>query len=54
MKRLLLALIALTVATALTGPAYAGIRDAKNKAECEKAGGVWVEKDNKCGVKKQY
>ena len=54
MKRLLLALIALTVAAALTGPAYAGIRDAKNKAECEKAGGVWVEKDNKCGVKKQY
>jgi hypothetical protein len=52
MKRLLLALIALTVATAFT--AFAGIRDAKNKAECEKAGGVWVEKDNKCGVKKQY
>jgi len=25
----------------------------KNKAECEKAGGVWVEKDNKCGAKKQ-
>jgi hypothetical protein len=34
-------------------PAFAGIRDAKNKADCEKAGGVWVEKDNKCGVKKQ-
>ena len=32
---------------------FAGIRDAKNKADCEKAGGVWVEKDNKCGVKKQ-
>jgi len=53
MKRLLLAVIALTVATAFTAPAFAGIRDAKNKADCEKAGGVWVEKDNKCGVKKQ-
>jgi hypothetical protein len=53
MKRLLLAFIALTVATAFTAPAFAGIRDAKNKADCEKAGGVWVEKDNKCGVKKQ-
>src|SRR5262249_47036902 len=40
MKRLLLALIALTVATAFTAPAFAGIRDAKNKADCEKAGGV--------------
>jgi hypothetical protein len=29
----------------------AGLKDAKNKDECEKAGGVWVEKDNKCGVK---
>ena len=43
----------LTVATIFTAPAFAGIRDAKNKADCEKAGGVWVEKDNKCGVKKQ-
>ena len=53
MKRLLLALIGLTVATAFTGPAFAGIWDAKNKADCEKAGGVWVDKDSKCGVKKQ-
>ena len=29
------------------------ILDAKNKTECEKAGGVWVEKDKKCGAKKQ-
>ena len=35
MKRLLLAVIALTVATAFTAPAFAGIRDAKNKADCE-------------------
>ena len=53
MKRLLLALIALTIATAFTAPALAGIRDAKNKVDCEKAGSVWVEKGNKCGVKKQ-
>jgi hypothetical protein len=44
---------ALTVANAFTAPAFSGIRDAKNKADCEKAGRVWVEKDNKCGVKKQ-
>jgi len=53
MNRLLLALIGLIVATAFTAPAFAGIRDAKNKADCEKAGGVWIDKDNKCGVKKQ-
>ena len=53
MKRLLLAVIALTVATAFTAPAFSRIRDAKNNADCEKAGGVWVVKDNKCGVKKQ-
>jgi len=53
MKRLLLAFITLAAATALTAPAFAGLKDAKNKAECEKAGGVWVEKDNKCGAKKQ-
>jgi hypothetical protein len=53
MKRLLLAFVTLAVATAFTAPAFAGILDAKNKTECEKAGGVWVEKDNKCGAKKQ-
>jgi hypothetical protein len=51
MKRLLLAFIGLTIATA--SPAFAGILDAKNKADCEKAGGVWVEKDHKCGAKKE-
>jgi hypothetical protein len=52
MKRLLASFIMLAVATAFTAPAYAGILDAKNKTDCEKAGGVWVEKDNKCGAKK--
>lgn len=54
MKRLLLVFIGLTVATAFAAPAFAGIHDAKNKADCEKAGGTWIDKDNKCGAKKQY
>jgi hypothetical protein len=54
MKRLLLAFIGLAVAAAFTVPAFAGIHDAKNKTECEKAGGVWIDKDHKCGAKKQY
>ena len=52
MKRLLVAFVTLAFATVFTAPAFAGILDAKDKAECEKAGGVWVEKDNKCGAKK--
>ena len=54
MKRLLLVFIGLTVATAFAAPAFAGIHDAKNKTDCEKAGGVWIDKDKKCGAKKQY
>jgi hypothetical protein len=53
MKRLLLAFIALAIATAFTAPAFAAITDAKNKDECEKAGGVWMEDTKKCGAKKQ-
>jgi hypothetical protein len=53
MKRLLLTFAILAVATAFTAPVFAGLKDAKNKAECEKAGGVWIEKDNKCGAKVQ-
>jgi hypothetical protein len=52
MKRLLLAFVTLAVATAFAGPAFAAITDAKNKAECEKAGGVWMEDTKKCGAKK--
>ena len=48
MKRLLLTFAILAVATALTAPVFAGLKDAKNKAECEMAGGVWIENDNKC------
>jgi len=35
-----------------TIPAFAAITDAKTKAECEKAGGVWMEETKKCGAKK--
>jgi hypothetical protein len=52
MKKLLLAFVTLAVATAFTAPAFAGILDAKNKADCEKAGGVWIDKDQKCGSTK--
>jgi len=53
MKQLLLAFAILAVATAFANPVFAGLKDAKNKTECEKAGGVWIEKDNKCGAKGQ-
>jgi len=52
MKRLFLVFVTLAFATAFTAPAFADILDAKNKAECEKAGGIWIEKDHKCGAKK--
>ena len=52
MKRLVLALITLALATAFTAPAFSAITDAKTKAECEKAGGVWIEETKKCGAKK--
>jgi hypothetical protein len=53
MKRLLLAFTILALITAFTAPSFAAITDAKNKAECEKAGGVWIDKENKCGAKRQ-
>jgi hypothetical protein len=49
MQRLLLTFAILVIATAFAAHVFAGLKDAKNKAECEKAGGVWIEKDNKCG-----
>ena len=52
MKRLFLVFVTLAFATAFTAPAFADILDAKNKAECEKAGGIWIEKDHKGGAKK--
>jgi hypothetical protein len=52
MKKILLAFVTLAFATSFAAPGFAAITDAKNKAECEKAGGVWIDKDNKCGAKK--
>ena len=53
MKRFLLAVIVLAFATAFTGPAFAAVLTAKDKADCEKAGGVWINKTKKCGAKKE-
>ena len=53
MKRLLLAFVTLAFATAFTAPAFAGVLTAKDKADCEKDGGVWIDKTQKCGAKKQ-
>ena len=52
MKRLLVAFVTLAFATAFTAPAFAGILDAKDKAECEKAGGVWDAATSTCSEKK--
>ena len=52
MRRLLLAFVTLAVATVFGAPAFAAITDAKTKAECEKAGGVWIEATKQCGAKK--
>jgi hypothetical protein len=54
MRKLVSMILALGLAVAFTAPTFAAITDAKNKAECEKAGGVWVDKDKKCGAKKGY
>ena len=45
-------LVALAVAIAMTGPAFAGATEAKTQADCEKAGGVWDAATSKCAEKK--
>jgi len=52
MRRLLIAFVTLAIATAFAAPSFAAVTDAKTKAECEKAGGVWIDKDHKCGSTK--
>jgi len=52
MKRLLLAFVTLAFATAFTAPAFAAVLTAKDKADCEKAGGVWDAATNTCSEKK--
>ena len=50
----LLSILALALALAFTGPAFAGAGDptaAKTEADCTKAGGVWDAATNKCAPK---
>ena len=53
MKKLLLAFITLAVATAFGAPAFAAVTDAKTKAECEKAGGIWIESPKNAELRNQ-
>jgi hypothetical protein len=49
----LLSMLALAVALAFTGPAFAGDgTTAINQADCEKAGGMWDANSSKCYEKK--
>jgi hypothetical protein len=51
MKRSISA-IALAFVLAATGPAFAGdVSSAKNKADCDKAGGVWNADSSTCAKK---
>jgi len=49
----LVSILALALALAFTGPAFAGATAAKTEADCTKAGGVWDAATNKCAAKKQ-
>jgi hypothetical protein len=45
--------LALALALAVTGPAFAGdVSTAKNQADCEKAGGAWNAATSLCEEKK--
>jgi hypothetical protein len=47
-------ILALALAFAMTGPAFAGdVTKATNAADCEKAGGLWDASTNKCSEKKK-
>jgi hypothetical protein len=49
----LVSILAVTVALAFTGPAFAGdVTAAKTEADCKKAGGEWDSKMNMCMEKK--
>jgi hypothetical protein len=48
-----IAMIAVALALAFTGPAFAGdVTAAKNQADCEKAGGTWDAQAKVCSEKK--
>jgi hypothetical protein len=49
----LVSILALALALAFTGPAFAGdVTAAKIEADCAKAGGVWDAATNTCAAKK--
>ena len=49
----LISILAVTLAVAFTGPAFAGdVTTAKTAADCHKAGGMWDAKTNICSAKK--
>jgi len=51
--KILISGLAMALAIALTGPAFAGdVASAKTKADCHKAGGLWDAKTSMCGPKK--
>jgi hypothetical protein len=45
-------ILALALALAFTGPAFAGATAAKTEADCTKAGGTWDAATNTCAEKK--
>jgi len=49
----LISTLAVALALAFTGPAFAGdVTTAKTQADCEKAGGMWDAKTGTCSEKK--
>jgi hypothetical protein len=47
-------IIAIAMALAFTGPAFAGdVKAAKTEADCTKAGGMWDAATSTCSEKKQ-
>jgi hypothetical protein len=49
----LISILAVTLALAFTGPAFAGdVTAAKTEADCQKAGGMWDAKTSICSEKK--
>jgi hypothetical protein len=48
----LASMLALALALAVTGPAFAGdVTKATDKTSCDKAGGVWDDTTKKCSEK---
>jgi hypothetical protein len=48
----LVSMLALALALAFAGPAFAGdVTKAANKADCDKAGGTWDDAVKKCSEK---